>query len=409
MGKVREGDLQSAVRRRRQRASRHRPTDRRAKQLGGPWPADAGAEQPDAQRDQGWLRRVRPRRAGTSRTGRTTGRRTTASRSVRRASPSPASQSPRTRTTRATRISGSGAYATTSRTSYAARGRHDVRLGGEFLHRHQIQANCRQCSGDIDATAVHCPGRRDCCRRSSRIRSTSTRGTWRRISPLVTNYSIGVGDFNVTGTSKKFGGLGAGRLAGYVEPDAERRACGTTSSIGRVCQRRRACLPFQEAGRPNDTDKLPATRRLCLPDQRQDRHPWRLSGLYYGDAIGADQSFATGNPQIVVIAFTNDGRAELRGESHERAAAAELRTGAGGALFWKSRGVQRLERHGLRWNGAVLDARPRVRRSTSRPPAEDVPDVGRRAAPDRQRIRGDGGLRLQQGLRTKRTSSTTST
>ena len=65
--------------------------------------------------------------------------------------------------------------------SYDARGRHDLRLGGEFLHRHQIQANCRQCMGDMrrrrDGTAS--AGQR-CCSAGSRIRSTPTRGTWRR-------------------------------------------------------------------------------------------------------------------------------------------------------------------------------------------------------------------------------------
>src|SRR4029079_4406827 len=36
--------------------------------------------------------------------------------------------------------------------SYTAGVHHDLRLGGEFLHRHQIQANCRQCMGTIQAT-----------------------------------------------------------------------------------------------------------------------------------------------------------------------------------------------------------------------------------------------------------------
>ena len=36
--------------------------------------------------------------------------------------------------------------------SYEAKGRHDLRAGGEFLKRHQIQANCRQCMGTVDAT-----------------------------------------------------------------------------------------------------------------------------------------------------------------------------------------------------------------------------------------------------------------
>jgi hypothetical protein len=35
------------------------------------------------------------------------------------------------------------------------------------------------------------------------------------------------------------------------------------------------------------------------------------TGLYYADALGADQSFATGNAQISVIQYTNDGRPDF--------------------------------------------------------------------------------------------------
>jgi hypothetical protein len=35
------------------------------------------------------------------------------------------------------------------------------------------------------------------------------------------------------------------------------------------------------------------------------------TGLYYGDALGADQSFAIGNAQIAVIQYNNDGRADF--------------------------------------------------------------------------------------------------
>ena len=44
----------------------------------------------------------------------------------------------------------SGASATTSKLCDAG-GRHDMRAGGEFLRRHQIQANCRQCMGTVAA------------------------------------------------------------------------------------------------------------------------------------------------------------------------------------------------------------------------------------------------------------------
>ena len=51
--------------------------------------------------------------------------------------------------------------------------------------------------------------------------------------------------------------------------------------------------PFQQAGRPNDTDNFQPRVGFAyrLTDQTVIRGG---SGLYYGDALGADQSFADG-------------------------------------------------------------------------------------------------------------------
>ena len=49
--------------------------------------------------------------------------------------------------------------------------------------------------------------------------------------------------------------------------------------------------PFQEAGRPNDTNNFQP--RLGFAYRLNDRTVVRGgTGLYYGDALGADQSFA---------------------------------------------------------------------------------------------------------------------
>ena len=192
-------------------------------------------------------------------------------------------------------------------TSYAARGRHDVRLGGEFLHRHQIQANCRQCSGDMRANGGPLPGP---ALLQSYFPDPFNVDTWNlaAISPLVTTYSIGVGDFNVHLYSKKF--------AGWVQDDWQ-LSSNLTLNVGLRYDLEMdafandvAMPPFQEAGRPNDTTNFQP--RVGFAYQINDKTVVRGgSGLYYGDAIGADQSFATGNPQIVVISFTNDGRADF--------------------------------------------------------------------------------------------------
>jgi len=66
--------------------------------------------------------------------------------------------------------------------------------------------------------------------------------------------------------------------------------------------------------------RVPGQRYLGSVSRACDRDLDRLShcsclrggsGLYYGDALGADQSFATGNRQVVVISYTNDGRPDF--------------------------------------------------------------------------------------------------
>jgi len=189
--------------------------------------------------------------------------------------------------------------------SYNAGGHHDLKLGGEFLHRHQIQANCRQCMGTINATNGAVPANIEAL-----FPDPFNADTWNlaAISPLVRSYAIGVGDFNVHLYSRK--------LAAWVQDDwqASRQL---TLNIGLrydlelgVFANDVALPPFQEAGRPDDKNNLEP--RVGFAYLLTDRTVVRGgSGLYYGDAIGADQSFATGNAQIAVIQYNNDGRPDF--------------------------------------------------------------------------------------------------
>ena len=195
--------------------------------------------------------------------------------------------------------------------SYETKGHHDLRLGGEFLNRHQIQANCRQCSGDMRANVVA---------NGQAIPSPAQLQAWfpnpfnvdtwnlAAISPWVSTYNIGVGDFNVHLYSKK--------IASWAQDDWQ-ISNRLTLNLGLrydlelgAFANDVALPPFQEAGRP--ADKTNFQPRLGFNFKINDATVVRSgSGLYYGDALGADQSFATGNPQIVVISYTNDGRPDF--------------------------------------------------------------------------------------------------
>jgi hypothetical protein len=189
--------------------------------------------------------------------------------------------------------------------SYDARGRHDLKIGGEFLHRHQIQDNCRQCMGTIDARGGPTPANLE-----TLFPDPFNADTWTlaAISSITRSYSIGVGDFNVHLYSKK--------AASWVQDDWQMNSRLTLNlgvrydlEIG-VFANNVDVLPFQHAGRPNDYKNVQP--RVGFAYKLNERTVLRGgSGLYYGDALGADQSFATGNAQLVVINYPNDGRPDF--------------------------------------------------------------------------------------------------
>ena len=134
--------------------------------------------------------------------------------------------------------------------------------------------------------------------------------TWNlaAISSLTRTYQIGVGDFDVHLYSKK--------IASWAQDDWQ-ISSRLTLNLGLrydlelgVFANDISFPPFQEAGRPNDLNNVQP--RLGFAYQLTDRTVVRGgTGLYYGDAIGADQSFAVGNAQIAVIQYNNDGRADF--------------------------------------------------------------------------------------------------
>ena len=189
--------------------------------------------------------------------------------------------------------------------SYTAKGHHDLKLGGEFLHRHQIQANCRQCMGTINASNGTRPANLEAL-----FPDPFNADTWNMaaISPLVRTISIGVGDFNVHLYSKK--------IASWAQDDWQVTS-NLTLNLGLRHDLELGAFandvsfpPFQAAGRP--ADKTNFQPRLGFAYKVNDDTVVRGgTGLYYGDALGADQSFATGNPQIAVISYANDGRPDF--------------------------------------------------------------------------------------------------
>ena len=190
--------------------------------------------------------------------------------------------------------------------SFSARGRHDLRTGGELLLRDVITLNRRQNMGQIDARGGPLPSP---AQLQAWFPDAWNVDTWNlaAISPLVRSYTIGVGNFAVENPNKKFGLWAqddwqiSDRLTLNL---GVRYDAGTDLFANDI-----SFPPFQEPGRPNDWNNVQP--RLGFAYRLNDRTVIRGgSGLYYGDAF-ADAGSAIGNTQITTIRYENDGRPDF--------------------------------------------------------------------------------------------------
>ena len=188
--------------------------------------------------------------------------------------------------------------------SYQAGGRHDLKVGGEFLARHQLLNNRAYSTGNIDAS-IGLPANLPAI-----FPDPFNVDTWNlaAISPFVRTYSIGIGDFAANIYGKKIGA--------WVQDDWQRTNrltlnLGLRYDLGlNPFANNVALLPWQAAGRP--LDKLNFQPRLGFAYKLNDRTVLRGGvGVYYGDALGNDSSLATQNAQISTVQYNNDGRPDF--------------------------------------------------------------------------------------------------
>jgi hypothetical protein len=190
--------------------------------------------------------------------------------------------------------------------SFNAKGRHDVRIGGEYLHRGSLSQNCRQCMGLVDARN----GTPTDAQLQAWFPDPFNVDTWNlaAISPFVRSYTISTGNYVVPHTSQKF--------AGWLQDDwqlTDRLTLnlGVRYDVGLgIFANDISFPPFQEAGRPDDLNNVQP--RLGFAYRLNDRTVIRGgSGLYYGDALSGDGSASIGNTQIALLRWENDGRPDF--------------------------------------------------------------------------------------------------
>jgi len=189
-------------------------------------------------------------------------------------------------------------------TSYDARGRHDVKIGGElFLHQHYTN-NCTQCMGIIDARGGPAPANIE-----SLFPDAWNADTWNltAISPLVRRYTLGI--------LKSRRDLI--RIPGYAAWMQDDWHVGTrlTLNLGvrydllwNMFQNQEEFLPFMESGRPQNVTNIQP--RLGFVYQWNDRLVVRGgAGKYYGEMV--QTTYPSEAKTVAVVEVLNDGRPDF--------------------------------------------------------------------------------------------------
>jgi hypothetical protein len=193
--------------------------------------------------------------------------------------------------------------------SFNARGRHDLKLGGEYLHYHEFTRNCSNCGGRVTANRGPRP---DAALMQRIFPDVWDADTWRLdLIPgnLISRYEIGVSDtFETPFTSP--------RIAAYLQDDWHvtdtltlnlgLRYDLTRNGWGNDAQ----VEPFLEAGRPDDANNIQP--RLGFAYQLSEATVIRGgAGLYYGDLLSNMPMWTYGNEAIARITIPYDGRADF--------------------------------------------------------------------------------------------------
>jgi hypothetical protein len=186
--------------------------------------------------------------------------------------------------------------------AYDARGRHDVKAGGDFLRIRDYNYSCRFCRGHLDARGGPVPANIEAL-----FPDPWNADTWNlaAISPLVRTYDIGVGEFNLDDVRPNFGAwfqddwhlapqltLNLG-----VRYDLALNANGNDYTLP----------PLVEPGRTDDKNNVQP--RVGFAYQLSERTVLRGgTGIYFAAPTGVELHWMAHNALNATIQITNDGR-----------------------------------------------------------------------------------------------------
>ena len=245
-------------------------------------------------------------------------------------------------------------------TSYDARGRHDMKIGGElFLHQHYTN-NCTQCMGIIDARGGAAPANIE-----SLLPDAFNADTWNlaAISPLVRRYTLGI--IKSRRDLIRIPGYGA-----WLQDDWH-ASSRLTLNLGvrydllwNMFQNQEEFLPFMEAGRPQNATNIQP--RLGFAYQWNDRTVVRGgAGKYYGEMV--QTTYPSEARTVAVVEVLNDGRPDFAANpfngpapTYDQALAGYCAAPEQAANFaaWRARGFTGNAPCLLRGNGELKEPPP---------------------------------------------------
>ena len=190
--------------------------------------------------------------------------------------------------------------------SYDARGRHDLKAGGEFVRHFEDSENCNNCGGAIVANNGIIPA----AQLQAIFPDPFNTDTWNlaALSPYTRTYTIGIGEFPLQYAQPKFAAWlqDDWRIGGNLTLNLGLRYDVSFNSWANEV----GVAPFYESGRPNDANNIQP--RLGFAYQVNERTVIRGgSGLYYADALTIDAFWPYYNAQLARIQFNNDGRPDF--------------------------------------------------------------------------------------------------
>ena len=201
-------------------------------------------------------------------------------------------------------------------TSFDARGRHNLKMGGEFMDLNQQSGNCRNCSMIVQANRAALttlPKTIDQYLGGGPGQDLYDSSTWdlNALSPLVNRTTVGIGEFLMH--------FGRKNTAAWLQDDWSMTDKLTLNLglrydlIWNAFAQDAEILPWLEGGRPNDVLNLQP--RVGFAYRLTDKTVLRGgAGKYYGDNFTNALSFTYSYERIANIEYTNPatgGRADF--------------------------------------------------------------------------------------------------